>query len=118
MPLINVVFLLLIFFMVVGRLSAGDPFTVVPPKSVSQGPSTADEILVLIGRNGELALNGAVVDEATLLNRLDVLRPTDVRLKTDNGVAALRVVALMDKMKAAGVGTVQLLTVASVEGGL
>ena len=33
LPLINVVFLLLIFFMLAGRLSASDPFQVEPPRS-------------------------------------------------------------------------------------
>ncbi|MCG8693196.1 MAG: biopolymer transporter ExbD, partial [Minwuiales bacterium] len=46
LPLINVVFLLLIFFMLAGRLSAGDPFRVDPPASVSADPAEQRDLVV------------------------------------------------------------------------
>jgi biopolymer transport protein ExbD len=58
LPLINVVFLLLVFFMVAGRLTAGDPFPIDPPESASEG-SPPEGRLIAFGPNGELALDGA-----------------------------------------------------------
>jgi biopolymer transport protein ExbD len=49
LPLINVVFLLLIFFMLAGKLASSDPFEIAPPRSDSAGGVESREILVLIG---------------------------------------------------------------------
>jgi len=56
LPLINVVFLLLVFFMVAGRLSGGDPFEVTPPESGTEGPAATAPMRVLLAADGRLAL--------------------------------------------------------------
>src|SRR3546814_16133384 len=72
LPLINVVFLLLIFFMLVGRLTQAAPFTVTPP--VSQQAEAAEppaaeaprEAAILIAAAGRLALNGRLLEPLAL----------------------------------------------------
>ena len=115
LPLINVVFLLLIFFMLAGKLSAGDPFRVDPPASLSEGPATAKQIEILIGSDGQLALDDALVDETGLREgverRLGESEGVPVNVKADGGVEALRVVAVMELLRDAGVEKLRLLTV-------
>ena len=70
MPLINVVFLLLIFFMLAGQLSASDPFEITPPESISTAESGDEEMLILVAEDGRLALNGKAVSEQEMTNIL------------------------------------------------
>ncbi|MEM9735909.1 MAG: biopolymer transporter ExbD [Pseudomonadota bacterium] len=110
LPLINIVFLLLIFFMVVGRLSASDPFEIVPPRSISQGPPPAEEILVSIGPAGELALNGEIMERADVLSAIGTAT-SEVRIKSDGRVDATFVVGLIETLRRQGVASVRLMTV-------
>ncbi|MBY8977088.1 biopolymer transporter ExbD [Rhodobacteraceae bacterium NNCM2] len=111
LPLINVVFLLLIFFMVVGRLAASDPFEITPPESLSDGAPVSDGLLVAVGANGELALNGEIIDEEALIAQVQEAEATELRLKSDSTIEAVRVIALIERFRASGVETIRLMTV-------
>ncbi|WP_349369053.1 biopolymer transporter ExbD [Salinarimonas sp.] len=115
LPLINVVFLLLIFFMLAGRLATSDPFEIAPPRSASEGPAETGDLLVLVGADGELALDGARVEEAALraavAERLAGDAEAQVRLKADGRAEATAVVAVMELLREAGVERLRLLTV-------
>lgn len=117
LPLINVVFLLLIFFMLAGRFSATDPFQVAPPLSVSEGPAATEEVVIHVSADGRLALDGEILEQqelrAAVAERLDGAAAVRVRLKADGSAEAVRVVAAMELLRAAGVEKLQLLTVAS-----
>ncbi|MGF1609917.1 MAG: ExbD/TolR family protein [Kiloniellales bacterium] len=115
LPLVNVVFLLLIFFMLAGRLAASDPFRIEPPRSTSEGLVEPQETLVLVGADGRLALDGATIDEAALkaavAERMSSETPPRVRLKADGQAEATRVVTVMELLREAGVERLKLLTV-------
>jgi len=115
LPLINVVFLLLIFFMIAGRLSASDPFPVTPPSSRSEAQPELRRLTVLIGADGALAVDGVEVEEAALelvvSERLEAERSTRIQLKADGGVSAQRAVAVMERLRTAGVDRLHLLTI-------
>ncbi|MEM1275974.1 MAG: biopolymer transporter ExbD [Pseudomonadota bacterium] len=117
LPLINVVFLLLIFFMVVGRLSASDPFEVIPPHSVNQGEPAQDDMLIAIGAEGELALNGEIITEDHLIAAVTAAKVGELRIKTDNRASALATVALIEELRGVGVASVRLMTVPELGGG-
>ncbi len=114
LPLINVVFLLLIFFMLTGALHAIDYFELRPPTSTSEASAHTDFPVVLVNSAGELAIDNEAVDEVDLqLKILDTLaeRPdVVVRLKADGEVDAVRVVEVMELLEAVGVQLVILLT--------
>ena len=122
LPLINVVFLLLIFFMLAGRLAATDPFQIDPPVSASEGLVTVEDLLVQVGVDGRLALNGEEMGEdalgAAVAERISEngAAPAPVRLKADGTVEAARVVAIMEILRGAGVESVQLLTLPAGDG--
>jgi biopolymer transport protein ExbD len=112
-PLINVVFLLLIFFMLAGKLGQQDPFPLAPPTSESERAPGERPATVYVGPDGKTALG----DEVMALNALETAvrdRLGDgarvVRLKTDKAVDANRVIDVMDALRQAGVSRVTLLT--------
>lgn len=115
LPLINVVFLLLIFFMLAGKLAATDPFQVEPPRSASEGPPSPHELRVLVGAGGEFALDGEVMAaeqlKRTVAERLGGEAPPKLRVKADARAEATRVVEVMEWLREAGAQRVQLLTV-------
>ena len=111
LPLINVVFLLLIFFLLAGRLAATDPFRVEAPRSHDGEPIGGHDMVVHIGADGRLAFDGSVLDEAELRTAV-AQRVTSgaVRLKADGRVEARRVIAVMEILREAGIERLELLT--------
>jgi biopolymer transport protein ExbD len=116
LPLINVVFLLLIFFMLMGALNAVDLFDIEPPTSASASETTLDKSVVLVGADGRLAyLDGELDDDALTQTVGDILKAepnTLFRLKADGAAPAARVIEVMELLKAAGAERVLLLTLA------
>ena len=64
--LIDVVFFLLVFFMLIGRLDASAPFAVIPPVGVTGTDLPAGGITVSISSDGALALDGIAMDRDSL----------------------------------------------------
>lgn len=111
LPLINIVFLLLIFFMIAGRLSTKAPFDVEPPNSQSEAQLEEQQVTIYVGAEGEIAMNGDVVDRETLLTRLTSAPPDGViRVMADNRVDTPRVVDVLQLLQRAQIPKVQLLT--------
>lgn len=114
MPLINVVFLLLIFFMVAGQLSKTDPIKIDPPLSESDKDPGQHLVQVLIAKDGRLLLRGEEVAFADLGVRLgETLRDRAskiVHVKADGAADAAGVIRVLDVLKAAGAEKVRLLT--------
>lgn len=112
LPLINVVFLLLIFFMLSGQLAAVDPFRTEPPQSASEGQTPPRQFVVHVGADGRLALDGKIIDETTL-GSVVAQHPGSptIRLRADGRVDAVRTIAVMEVLRDAGVEKVDLLTV-------
>ena len=111
LPLINVVFLLLIFFLLAGQLAATDPFRVEAPRSLGGKPIGGHDLVVHVGADGRLAFDGSILDEAEF--RIEVAqRATSraVRLKADGRVEARRVIAVMEILRESGVERLELLT--------
>lgn len=114
LPLINVVFLLLIFFILTGKLTAIDPIEVTPPRSASEGVIDVQELVVVIGANGDLAFDGELISQASLphavAERLGGDRAAQVWLKADSGADSVQVIAVMEILHEAGVERLKLLT--------
>ena len=116
LPLINVVFLLLIFFMAAGHLEAGGPFPVEPPSSAEQAAAGDHTLVILIGADGRIAVDGALVSDARLkmeIGRYLETRPTtDVRIKADGRSDAEMLIAILAILREAGIESIRLLTIA------
>ncbi|MDX1653716.1 MAG: biopolymer transporter ExbD [Candidatus Competibacteraceae bacterium] len=114
-PLINVVFLLLIFFMIAGQLSSPDALVVDPPSSREAGPARKGPLTLLIDRQGRLALEGSTLEEAQLASALgqrlsEEGAGTTVRIKADARLEAGRLIEVMDRLREAGAEELLLLT--------
>lgn len=107
--MINVVFLLLIFFLMTSQLAPPDPFEITPPDAASDGDSEADLTLYL-GEDGALWFDGVAGDGA-----LDALAASSrvgdaaVRLRADAGGEAATLAALLRRLAAAGITQVDLM---------
>ena len=114
LPLINVVFLLLIFFIMTGALHAVDYFNVNPPSSSSEFQASLDDTIILVGGDGRVAIDNKEVDEVDLQlsvsDKLAANAGAIFRIKADGRVDAARVVEVMELIEAVGVRRVMLLT--------
>lgn len=80
-PMINVVFLMLVFFMITAQITPPEPFEVTPPEAQSQEPADADFTLY-INAQGQIAYQDQF-DEAAM----DALELDYVRFCADLGCA-------------------------------
>lgn len=110
--LIDVVFFLLVFFMLIGRLDATAPFDVLPPVAASGADMPGGGITVSIAADGATALDGMPVDRDTLLVRMRDRLGADgrqlVRVNADQRAALRHVLPLVDRIKAIGARDVAL----------
>jgi len=108
--MINVVFLLLVFFMVAGSVESPKPFPVLPPESSQQRESLASRVLY-VGLDGALALDGEAMTDGSLAGALAAVEgESPLALQADAGITFSRLREVIDALRAAGVVEVELLT--------
>jgi biopolymer transport protein TolR len=115
LPLINIVFLLLIFFMITGHMSAQAPFDLEPVQSTSGSRPQSEELTVFMGADGRLAAEGRALTLAELEALVRARNGQSdsglrIRLQADGRTEAIRVVAVMEGLRAAGTERLELLT--------
>lgn len=108
LPMINVVFLLLIFFLLTTQIAPRAPFEVTPPKvTVETGAEAAPVLFVSLG--GETFFQGQTGDHAIEAVRLHAEQiDTPLILRVDASTEAIKVVRLLAELQAAGVEKIQL----------
>ncbi|SFF83141.1 ExbD/TolR family protein [Neptunomonas qingdaonensis] len=116
-PLINVVFLMLIFFMVAGQIQRSDAQRVQPPESFSDTRQTEDGITLMVTADGLLYLDNQEVDEAGLASGLlaafsQTEKPEAfvVLVKVDAGLPVDVLQSVLRQIKATGLLRVSLAT--------
>jgi biopolymer transport protein ExbD len=110
-PLINVVFLLLIFFLLTGTLRRAASLEVEPPVvAVGEEAEPVDAPLV-IDRSGRLAWGSEEIERATLVARL-AARPAaaPLRVRADARLPARLLLPLLERIREAGVTEIELAT--------
>tara|TARA_R110002049_G_scaffold10127_3_gene50405 strand:+ start:112205 stop:112609 length:405 start_codon:yes stop_codon:yes gene_type:complete len=65
-PLIDVVFFLLVFFMLIGRMDATAPFDVTPASAATGSDMPGGGVTLSISAEGDLAFEGQTIDPAAL----------------------------------------------------
>lgn len=113
-PLIDVVFILLVFFMLATSFADWRGIgTSTTPAGPVAGSAGAGAVLVDLRADGSLRLSGEPVDEATLLARLGDWRADDparpILLRTATGVPFRDLVGLLDRLAGAGIDNVGLM---------
>lgn len=113
-PLINVVLLLLVFFMLAGRITPREMLTVDPPFSRSGAPAGTYEALVLISADGRIVFGDYEVEEHMLGSAVaqQVGKDPDiwVKIKADSQVDSAVLVRVLAYLQEAGIERVLLLT--------
>ncbi len=108
-PMINVVFLLLIFFLMSAQIAPPDPLTVRPPEGQGQGPAEVDEILY-ISAEGTLAL-GPLRDEAVFAGLAAAPATAPLAIRADADLPAATFAEVLSQLAAVGRSDVALLMV-------
>ena len=128
-PLINVVFLMLIFFMIAGQISKSDAVKTVPPDSINDQPfAETPGIELLVGDTGALFIDDKPVGIDQLSMRVaDAFRQSggsdqfQVTVKADRFLPVSRLQSVLGEIRKSGIVRVSLVTKlasASVGGGV
>ncbi len=104
-PLIDMVFLLLIFFMLSADFAAQPGIKLTLPRAVSSKPQADEDITVFIAGSNDLYLNGVKVTMDGLLERLKPMilfaKKKTIVIKADEGINLGLAVKVMDIAKQA-----------------
>ncbi|MBB80575.1 MAG: biopolymer transporter ExbD [Roseibacillus sp.] len=116
-PMIDIVFLLLIFFLVTWQFSRSEQDSRVKVPTSSQGKEETraiSEINVNIRQNGELVINGEVITEQELLTKLRaivaVYQNQPVRLRGDGEITYQTLMGVIDICQQAGIWNISFAT--------
>tara|TARA_R110001583_G_scaffold195556_1_gene376165 strand:+ start:48573 stop:49010 length:438 start_codon:yes stop_codon:yes gene_type:complete len=126
-PLINIVFLMLIFFMVAGQIQPSDGVKVESPNSISDTKLTPERLKVVIAEDGELFIDGAQVLQddfaSRVLDYFQTLTPEQkenaaVVIKADGNLVVERMQDYVKTIKTTGVTHISLMTQPSEQAAL
>ena len=113
-PLINVVFLLLIFFLVAGTIKRFETVDVSIPQAVSGEVLDEGHVQVVLGRHDEVVINDELVAldsiEPIIAKALSGHPNRLITVKADARMKASRMIEVMNSIKAAGGVNVSLVT--------
>lgn len=117
-PLINVVFLMLVFFMVAGQIRKADPIPVMPPTSINDNRAKTDaNIVIVVGEDSSIYVddNLTKVDAITPILEEKFNQATDkkafwVQIKADGLIPIDALRPVFSEIRAAGLTNVSLAT--------
>lgn len=101
-PLINVIFLLIIFFMVAGSIRPPLALDVQAPESTSEGAAESAPAIV-VDRDGRVGIGAAVLDNATLAEWLRgnaIPGEGAIAVAADQATPAEKLLDVLDALKA------------------
>ena len=111
-PMINVVFLLLMFFLIAGTFRAAEAFRVHPPEIEAEGAIPKDALVLLVGPDGGLAIGKERFALEAAMARIGRWRAANpdapLYLKADRAVVVGRLLPLLARLRAAGVASLRL----------
>lgn len=115
LPLINVVFLLLIFFMLTGTISRPGLLDIKPPAATTGSDEATQGLRIQLAADGKMAIDKRRVTLAEIGAAVAKRRQDDPRLKVviaaDGDTEAGRVLNLLDILRKAGIERISLSTV-------
>lgn len=112
-PLINVVFLLLIFVVLAGEVVETAPFVVSPPDAAADSVTSAVTTSVYLGPSGQISIAGEVFspgDFASAVAALPETKPVEMVIEADRAVDASAALALVEYLQKAGIHRIRLVT--------
>ena len=113
-PLINIVFLLLIFFMLSGTIAKKDFFHVEPPSSYTGADAESPELTILISDKNEISYDEVFISKIELKNILSNLKKThnieEVLIKAGENSNAGNLSEVIKIIRSAGIERAAIVT--------
>lgn len=116
-PLINIVFLLLVFFMVAGQIRATPEANLSLPQAALEKQPETLSVMLELNQHSELRLNGELIALTELSSRLQALNeqaPTtsaiDIALFADKRLTAAQLTKVLQPLRQLSLASVQLHT--------
>ncbi len=114
-PLINIVFLLLTFFLVIGTFRAADTLSVNPPLFRTEGRFDPGGISLLVDKTGEIVFGKKRLTEDNAIVEIQAWLARDpdgeLQIKADRAVNARMILSLLRKLSQAGITSVRLVAI-------
>jgi biopolymer transport protein ExbD len=111
-PLIDVVFFLLIFFMLIGRMDATAPFEVTPANASTGSSMPGGGATLSISAKGEIALDGVILNTSDMLKNLQVTLTTTpttfIRVNAHKDAELRFVLPIISQIEALGARSIEL----------
>ncbi|MAL79631.1 MAG: hypothetical protein CMN55_11060 [Sneathiella sp.] len=115
-PLINVVFLMLIFFLIAGTIASPVSDGLIPAETRSLPPVPAKSDVVQIDKNGDIHYLGR---EVTIEDVLEIYPPNlksePVKIIADRVLAADRLIEILERFRTAGHEDIRLIAIKGAE---
>ena len=110
-PLVNIVFLLLIFFLLAGTLRTPDAAEIDPPEQIAGAMLGEGAVTLVLDRQGVVTFEGRSVRREDLADALSpVLRAGPVQLRADRRASAEHLLPLLEALERLGFRDVALVT--------
>lgn len=117
-PLINVVFLMLVFFMVAGQIRKADPIPIIPPYSINDTRSVTDpNVVIVVGVDESLYVDDQLfaTDEIQSYLETQFISTANkegfwVQIKSDGGISLEKLRPVFNQVRLAGLTKVSLAT--------
>jgi biopolymer transport protein ExbD len=108
-PLINIVFLMLIFFMLAGTLSQSDAIQTAQMENAS--PVEDNPLVIVMALDGTLSVKGQRLERHALLSLLEDIKSTasKIAIKPDSRLAAEALLTLTEELRLSGIMEVTLI---------
>ncbi|WP_273149506.1 ExbD/TolR family protein [Methylophaga thiooxydans] len=121
-PLINIVFLMLIFFMVAGHISPSDPLKVQPPISSSETHENEQPLVLVVSTDGQIAFDQVILTKQELAAQItskfeaaEDKNSFNLLVKVDANLAVEELQSILQIIKKTGLKRVALATQKTAE---
>ncbi len=113
LPLVNIVFLLLIFFMISGTFIKPEALTVDVPNAKLINPTSSEEIIIVMSESqfsieNQIYTQGEVIE--FIHEKTDKENKPAIQLKIDQQAHSAKLLELMQELGNIGVSSIHLLT--------
>jgi biopolymer transport protein ExbD len=113
-PLINVVFLLLIFFLLAGTLKPSEPINVVVPQGEIDEVDPSDPLTIFVDEDGLVYIRDNILGPEVVATYIAAIfaeeRRPEILIKADAKAPAQDVVTVLENLREIGVESVRVIT--------
>jgi len=109
-PLINIVFLMLIFFLVAGTITTPVSDRVQPPELKTLDVKMPEADLLQITRDGQIYWQSEAFVLDNLIAHFQKAGRSELKIMADRKFNAIKLVAILDRLRNAGVKNIKLVT--------